>query len=329
MNFLSKLLLTLGLSFIMLAFASAQEAASSASSATGQVSNIYTKLLPGAEQVKKLKAKFCKCCLGKIISNMMLPLSLATGGCIKPCCPPIPPADMKKSSASAQGACAIIAGDTEESHARRAAVRCLAKVDCNWWPETELALINALRTDKNECVRHEAAMVIGSGCCCTKKMIEALTICINASTKDGNPAENSDRVRQQAINSLQHCLACYKEKSNPVRPEFPGEPPVKPKEVGAVINSEKEFQLAAYYVNLEKCPASTIIANALQTLELYKTKEVPAGITGKRGLFDIFASAQKAPPEQKEVSWNDRLNPKQESNDKKAPAQLPATVINN
>jgi hypothetical protein len=56
---------------------------------------------------------------------------------------------------------------------------------------------------------------------------------------------------------------------------------------------------------------------------------VPAGITGKRGLFDIFASAQKAPPEQKEVSWNDRLNPKQETNDKKAPAQLPATVINN
>jgi hypothetical protein len=67
----------------------------------------------------------------------------------------------------------------------------------------------------------------------------------------------------------------------------------------------------------------------VQTLELYKTKEVPAGITGKRGLFDIFASAQKAPPEQKEVSWNDRLNPKQEANDKKAPAQLPATVINN
>jgi hypothetical protein len=260
---------------------------------------------------------------------MMLPLSLATGGCIKPCCPPIPIADMKKSSASAQGACAIIAGDTEESQARRAAVRCLAKVDCNWWPETELALINALRADKNECVRHEAALVIGSGCCCTKKMIEALTICINASTKDGNPAENSERVRQQAINSLQHCLICYKEKSNPVRPELPGEPPVKPKEVGAATNSDKDFQLAAYYVNLEKAPASTIIANAVQTLEFYKAKEAPAGSIGKRGLFDIIVAAQKPAPEQKPVSWNDRIAPKTSVNEKMTPAQLPATVINN
>jgi hypothetical protein len=67
----------------------------------------------------------------------------------------------------------------------------------------------------------------------------------------------------------------------------------------------------------------------VQTLELYKTKEVPAGITGKRGLFDIFASAQKAPPEQKEVSWNDLLNLEHETIDKKAPGKLPTTIINN
>jgi hypothetical protein len=56
---------------------------------------------------------------------------------------------------------------------------------------------------------------------------------------------------------------------------------------------------------------------------------VPAGITGKRGLFDIFASAQKAPPEQKEVSWNDLLNLEHETIDKKAPGKLPTTIINN
>ena len=89
---------------------------------------------------------------------------------------------------------------------RRKAVRCLARVDCNWYPEAELALINSLRTDKAECVRLEAAKVLSIGCCGTKKVIDALTITVNASSKDGNPPENSPRVREMALVALQHAL---------------------------------------------------------------------------------------------------------------------------
>jgi len=61
-------------------------------------------------------------------------------------------------------------------------------------------------------------------------------------------------------------------------------------------------------------------ANTVQTLEMYKAKKTLAGVIGKRGLFDIFAFAQKTPPEQK-ISWNDGLNPRQEANDKKTLGQ--------
>jgi len=304
-------------------------ASSTASNYANQAQNIWSKLLPNAEQVKKCKDKFCQCCLGKLISNMMLPLSLMTGGCIKPCCPPIPAQDKNKSSATAMGACAKISMDNEDAFKRRDAVRCLARVDCNWWPETELALINALRTDKNECVRFEAAKVIGMGCCCTKKMIEALTICINGSTKDGNPAENSEKVRMEALAALQHCISCYKEKSEPIRPEFPGNQIPKPKEISSNKLSQEEIHLSAYYGEIDKVPSSKILGNAIQTLEMNKNVMVRNAKSSQKGLIDIFLKAQKKSNNQNELGWNQKPMSKSTPNEPPSvPENLPFSLLN-
>lgn len=215
----------------------AQDTAPAVPTTSGGGTNLVGMILPNAKQLAamkaaldKCKAKICSCCLGQMLGNMTLPLSLATGGCIKPCCPPVSQEALKAPASSAAGACARITKDQLEVEERRKAVRCLAKVDCNWYPEAELALINALRTDKSECVRLDAARVMAVGCCATKKTIEALTICVNGSNKDGNPAENSPRVREMALVALQHALSCYVEKEEPVRPEVPAQPGAPPAE---------------------------------------------------------------------------------------------------
>ena len=65
-------------------------------------------------------------------------------------------------------------------------------------------LIAALRADTNECVRWEAAHAFANGCCCTKKTVEALTITVQASNRDGNPSEDS---AARAPRSLQRFAA--------------------------------------------------------------------------------------------------------------------------
>src|SRR3954454_12729817 len=52
-------------------------------------------------------------------------------------------------------------------------------------------------------------MALGSGCCCTKKTIEALTIVVSCSDRDGAPKETSYRVHAAAAAALDHCLACF------------------------------------------------------------------------------------------------------------------------
>src|SRR5439155_15241749 len=115
------------------------------------------------------------------------------------------------------------------------------------------ALILALRKDANECVRWEAAMALGNGCCCTRATIEALTISVYGVDKDkftvaGNfrddaPVETSERVKAAAIMALQHCLSCYSTTATPPpeKPEKAGPPPEKPIAQGPVM-----FQPAVY-----------------------------------------------------------------------------------
>src|SRR5947209_3506050 len=106
-------------------------------------------------------------------------------------------------------------------------MRYLGTVDCHYWPEAESALIKGLRTDKNECVRWEAALSLGRGCCCTRKTMEALRIAASGSEIDGNPAELSQRVKALAVKSLNHCTHCFVEIQKPA-----GGPKEKPVAAG-------------------------------------------------------------------------------------------------
>ncbi len=162
----------------------------------------------------KIKACYCKSPLGQMATTMISPLSGLTGGIIPSCC----------SNCAGDSPADKIKQDAANAAARRAAVKYLGTVDCHWYPEAELGLIGALRADRNECVRWEAAHQLGRGCCCTPKTIEALKICVEASNRDGNPSENSCRVRAEAYGSLQVCLGCGTDGADAVRPEMPARP---------------------------------------------------------------------------------------------------------
>jgi hypothetical protein len=164
---------------------------------------------------------------------MVKPMSAMSGGLIPQCCPKVLNEDALAKAAKetegerkgdAQAAAATIAKDEAEAKERRAAVRYLGTVDCHYWqPEAELPLIKALRKDHNECVRWEAAMALGNGCCCTMNTIKALTVSVygvnvNGTTMAGDftdpydlngPTETSERVKAAALAALQHCLSCY------------------------------------------------------------------------------------------------------------------------
>ena len=104
------------------------------------------------------------------------------------------------------GAAAKVKQDKAGAAQRIEAIKLLATVDCTYWPEAEEALIGALRTDRNECVRFEAALALGRGCCCTCKVIVALSHTVCCSDKDGGFMEKSARVRAAAAEALERCI---------------------------------------------------------------------------------------------------------------------------
>jgi hypothetical protein len=236
------------------------------------------------QQIAACKAKICACPLGQLISNGTKPINLFAGGLIcPPCCPPINPDDLKQPSNGIAGACARFRKDTMEMKARVEAVRCLARADCHWWPEAETALIAALRTDRNECVRLEAARVLGSGCCCTPKTIESLAIVVSASSRDGNPTENSPRVRAAAFASLQHCVECYSEQlPEPQKPEK-GLPPL------AAAPAALGLQ------QVPGQPASMAVALADARRVLAEARPDPRGLPplepGQQSLFGVYQTS--------------------------------------
>lgn len=205
-----------------LSSASSEISTAASSPAATQATTFFGLIAQIPALCAKCKAKFCASCCGQMVQGMLEPISLATGGCIT-CCPPVSKEDLANPGAA--GACALIVQDTLDAKKRVEAVECLASVDCRYWPEAEKQLISSLRADRNEGVRLAAALVLGSGCCCTKNTIEALTMTVEGSTKDGNPVESSARVRAAAANSLQHCLSCY---TGPLSTATPPETPVPP-----------------------------------------------------------------------------------------------------
>src|SRR5205807_1507600 len=139
--------------------------------------------------------------------------------------------------------------------------------------------INALRGDTNECVRLEAALALGSGCCCNKRTIAALNITVSGSNKDGKPSENSERVKAAATYALQHCLACFSEievvtePKTPIEPPTPAPPPVPVEKPTAKIGSPP----SNYYQAVEKMSLKQVVEEARRTMsEVNKTPAVAA-----------------------------------------------------
>lgn len=260
-----------------------------------------------AGAIKKCKAKICACPLGQMITNAGKPLNMMLGGLLcPPCCPPVNPDDLKKSSTSPQGACAKITQEELEAPARRKAIKCLSMADCHWWPEAEAGLITGLRVDQNECVRMEAALALLNGCCCTKKTIAALTIVVSGSKKDGNPSENSERVKATALAALQRCLACYVDEDEPERlekpPKKPKTPPAKPSPAAGI---EIDAERLAYYDDVAHKPSREVLDQARRTLtQAAALAQRPAEVvtldnggvithlpTGSRNLMQLWASS--------------------------------------
>lgn len=272
---------------------------------------IWQKLGISKEQRLQCKYQMCQSKIGQLLNNATKPLAALTGGLLGDCCPTTPsPFELAKPGA--EGAAAAIQKDTAEAKARRAAVRYLGTVDCHWWPEAEKALIGALRTDRNECVRWEAAMALGSGCCCTKDVITSLAITISGSEKDGAPAETSERVKSAAEGTLQHCLACY-EKVETV-PEVPAPPavPQKPERSpergtpaerehappgGMSLLTPEAAHLALYYNHVMTMPIAQVVSDARRAMEK-RLKEPVVGAplpTGAHDLFHVVATAVGVP----------------------------------
>lgn len=166
---------------------------------------IWQKLGLGKQQLEACRRSLCDSPAGALMGAAISPVSKLTGGLIPPLCSPVPTLG-ELLDPGVIGANSKVKQDKANAEKRKKAIEELAGVDCHYWPEAEDALIGALRADRNECVRHTAALALQRGCCCTKKTIEALSICVSGSEADGHPCEKSDRVRAAAAVALEQCL---------------------------------------------------------------------------------------------------------------------------
>jgi hypothetical protein len=158
--------------------------------------------------------------IGQMAANMRKPLSVATGGLIAPEKAPHPD---EQAQPGPEGTAAQLKAVNLQAPKRRAAVRELRAVDVRYHPEAEAILVAALRADPSECVRYEAALTIATLPACTEKIAKALRTSIDSSSADGNPAELSIRVRNQAANALAKCECCLplSDTVPQTRPEYP------------------------------------------------------------------------------------------------------------
>jgi hypothetical protein len=265
--------------------------------------NIWSFFMKTAEQKAQCKAHFCQSRIGQFINNLLVPAAGLSGGLIGPICPgPNTPnaEDLKKPAASAQGAAAKIKAEEAQAKAKVAAVEYLASVDCRYYEEAELALINSLRREKNECVRIAAAKAFATGCCCTPKVVKALTAAVSGTNKDGAPAEVSELVKCYAYVALERCLRrCVEEEA-----ETPPEPPPAAKQamyelllpIGAQADPGM-YTLVAHYLSAPE-PASKVYAEARQALArgLTLSPQTLAKLSGPRTVKDAVLPGMEAVP---------------------------------
>lgn len=147
---------------------------------------------------------------------------------------------------------------------RVVAVRELGRTDCQRSPAAEATLIHALRCDRNECIRYEAASVLARGGCCTPMVTLALSHCVSCSNADGSPSETSGRVRAAAITALEKCLAsrCCACELPPLLP--PSESP--PSHLPPAVSSRD--RPGDYYARARSLPREQIAVQAVWSLEV-------------------------------------------------------------
>jgi hypothetical protein len=218
---------------------------------------------------------------------MIMPISAMSGGLIQPCCQGPNKNDLLKPPTSAEGAAAQVQADEADAPKRRAAVRYLGTVDCRYWPDVSVALKNALRADKIECVRYEAALALGRGCCCNKVTMDALTNAISDAPKDDLPVETSERVREAAMMALNGCLA-----------KVPAAPPTLQKEGGKEAQKEggktTNIPLTPDLLRVQNTPAEKIIVDARKAVQEYQTART-AMPSREPGLFAMFSNSMSSP----------------------------------
>ncbi len=233
------------------------------------------------------KAKLCSSQIGQLLNSGTRQMSAMTGGLLPQLCPPNNPSASDLAQPGAQGVAAQVQADEAAAKARVAAIEYLATVDCKRWPEAKKALIDGLRADRNECVRFAAARALGTGCCCNKETIEALTLTVKRSEKDGNPAETSPRVLSAALTALNHCVSCYQEP--------PAQPPERP-------DAPKRPEAPAGYTALIDPSGNPALEHALAdarkllaTARPMRDPRDPTPLTGERSLMQAFARAASPP----------------------------------
>lgn len=165
----------------------------------------FKRVCAGLDECRR---KICGTPAGQLLNSATRPVGALTGGVFPSFCP-LMPSDKDLQKPGVSGTAAAAQKEALEAKQRREAVRFLGTVDCRYFPDASVALAAALRTDSSECVRYEAALVLGRGCCCTEKTVRALMATVSGAETDGNPAERSVRVRCAAAVALERCLMCY------------------------------------------------------------------------------------------------------------------------
>ncbi len=271
---------------------------------------LWSSLGLSAASIHACRDKLCASPLGQMMNGMLLPMGSLTGGLIPTICPTNTNASNLADQpggpagpAGAQAAAAAIQADVAGAGARIAAIEYLATVDCHYWPEAEAALIGRLRGDRVECVRFAAARALGSGCCCTKKTIEALELVVAGEDKDGFPSETSERVLAASSDALQNCMTRLEGVPTPPEPPEPPEPatpkpPEPPGSGGASPFSPKVGQrprdaLGYYDLASQRRSLAQVKADGKRILAQAKSQGVGKRTltTGNRSVFGAMAHA--------------------------------------
>jgi hypothetical protein len=301
------------------------------------------KFLGLSQQQKEFcRRRICQTPLGQFLSNARRPFTLFTGGLIKPFCPDEPTKDELEDKGPV-GAAAKIKAQEAKAKARRAAIRYLGTVDCQRFPDAGGQLAKSLRGDTNECVRYEAALALATGCCCTKETMDALRISASCSDEDGQPKEQSDRVRAMALRALEHCLGCFTEKKEeeekePEKTPTPESSGGKKDKVtlGQPLDDEGVQQaavilpgmsrVATYEARLAVRSQYAVAAQAKKTLdEMTKNYDPKVMPTGQRSLAHVLAHANN-PHGGMMPAHLDEIHHEHPATDKDDPSRDPVTL---